>query len=178
MEYSKLAIVGEVGSGKTCLISTLSEIKPFETEAESSIDIGKRFTTVGIDYGRIQLDGETALGLYGVPGQERYSFLWEMVSESLWGLAILCKFGETLDAENLEKLLSYFSPQRNQLPCLVALTHCDEASDIELAAVIQQVQAMLTRHGVVGPVLKIDPRDRDSAITVLYTLNVMSQYSK
>ena len=88
MEYNKLAIVGEVGSGKTKIINTLSEISPVKTEAESSIDIGKKYTTVGIDYGRITLSEDTALGLYGVPGQERYSFLWEFVNTNLWGLLI------------------------------------------------------------------------------------------
>ena len=77
MDYQKLAIIGEVGAGKTQLVKTLSEISPLETEAKSSIDIGKEYTTVGIDYGRITLADDMALGIYGVPGQERYSFLWE-----------------------------------------------------------------------------------------------------
>ena len=67
-----MAVVGDVGAGKTQLIRSLSEIDPLSTEAQSSIDIGKEFTTVGIDYGRINLDEDTALGLYGVPGQQRF----------------------------------------------------------------------------------------------------------
>ena len=63
--YNKLAIVGEVGAGKTQLINTISEISPFATEARSSVDIGKEFTTVGIDYGRLSLDADIALGLFG-----------------------------------------------------------------------------------------------------------------
>ena len=79
MDYHKLVIFGEVGSGKTQLINTLSEITTFETEEKSSRDIGKEMTTVGIDYGRIQLDETSALGLYGVPGQERYQFLLSLI---------------------------------------------------------------------------------------------------
>ena len=74
MNYRKLAIVGEVGAGKTKMIATLSEINPIETEAESSVDIGKKYTTVGIDYGRISLSEDTALGLYGLPST---TLMWQ-----------------------------------------------------------------------------------------------------
>ena len=87
--YKKLAIVGEVGAGKTQLIKVISEISPFATEAKSSVDIGKEYTTVGIDYGRLTLDEDVALGLYGLPGQKRFSMLWEMVRQGLWGLLVL-----------------------------------------------------------------------------------------
>ena len=177
MSYLKLAIIGEVGAGKTKLVSTLSEISPFETEAESSIDIGKQYTTVGIDYGRIQLDDETALGLYGVPGQERYSFLWDFVNSSLWGLVILVKYGESPDIENLNKLLRFFSPRENGTACLVALTHAENALDDDLQDLTQDIQSILGTHGVVAPVFPIDTREKNSAETVLHTLNVINRYS-
>jgi len=166
MEYKKLAIIGEVGSGKTRLIKTLSEISPFETEAKSSIDIGKEFTTVGIDYGRISLASDVALGLYGVPGQERYSFLWEFVNKSLWGLLILVKSGETPDYENLEKLLNFFEPQKKSIACMVGITHCEDEDDEELTALSQEIQEILKQHDIVGPVVSIDPRESNSAMTI------------
>ncbi len=63
MDYRKLAIIGEVGAGKTQFVRTLSEISTIKTEAVSTMDIGKDLTTVGIDYGRIMIDQQTALGL-------------------------------------------------------------------------------------------------------------------
>ena len=174
MEYQKLAIAGEVGSGKTQLISTLSEINPLQTEAESSIDIGKKYTTVGIDYGRISLADDTALGLYGVPGQERYSFLWEMVNTSLWGLLILIKHGESPDYENLDKLLTFFAPNEKSTTCMIGITHCDGADDGSLIALSQEVQAMLQHYNIMAPVLNIDPRNRNSAVSVLQVFNAMN----
>ena len=174
MDYRKLAIVGEVGSGKTRIIGTLSEISPLETEAESSVDIGKTHTTVGIDYGRISLSDDIALGLYGVPGQERFSFLWEFVNTNLWGLLILFKSGETPDYENLDKLLNFFSPKENQTTCVVGITHCDNSDESELAALGQEVRAVLAHHQIVAPVLNIDPRNRDSAISVLHVFNAIN----
>jgi signal recognition particle receptor subunit beta len=177
MDCHKLAVIGEVGAGKTRLISTLSEIQPFETEAESSIDIGKQFTTVGIDYGRIQLDDETALGLYGVPGQDRYSFLWEFVKESLWGLVVLVKYGDVPDIENFDKLLTFFSPKQNNTACLVAITHCDDARESEVFELTQEIQSVLGVHGVVAPVLSVDARDKNSATTILHTLNAINRFN-
>ena len=74
MNYQKLAIIGEVGAGKTQMVKTLSEISPFETEVKSSIDIGKEYTTVGIDYGRITLSDDMALGIYGVQVKSVFLF--------------------------------------------------------------------------------------------------------
>ena len=174
MDYQKLAIVGEVGAGKTQIIQTLSEISPFGTEAKSTIDIGKEYTTVGIDYGRITLSEEMALGLYGVPGQERYSFLWEFVNQSLWGLLVLIKYGETPDYENLNKMLTFFDPEKSNTTCIIALTHCENADEIDLAALGQEVRAMLMHHDIVAPVINIDPRDTQSAKSLLVLFNALN----
>ena len=174
MDYRKLAIVGEVGAGKTKLVATLSEITPFKTEAESSIDIGKKYTTVGIDYGRISLSDDSALGLYGVPGQERYSFLWEFVSENLWGLLVLIKSGETPNYTNLDKLLTFFAPSKKSVACIIGITHCDNTDDGVTRALHQEIQAMLTHHNIVAPILNIDPRDQNSATSVLHIFNAIN----
>lgn len=174
MDYRKLAIVGEVGAGKTKLVATLSEIVPFETEAESSIDIGKKYTTVGIDYGRISLSDDTALGLYGVPGQERYSFLWEFVSKNLWGILLLIKSGETPDYNNLDKLLSFFAPTENKIACIVGITHCDETEEATTIALHHEVKAMLDHHKIIAPIMNIDPRNQDSASSALNIFNAIN----
>ena len=174
MDYRKLAIVGEVGAGKSKIIKTLSEIKPLETEAESSIDIGKTHTTVGIDYGRIALSEDTALGLYGVPGQERYSFVWELVNTSLWGILILIKHGTTPDYDNLTKMLNFFEPAKKGISCLIGVTHCEGVDSDEMSAFNQELQTLLMEHDLVSPVLNIDPRDKASAMMVLQVFNAIN----
>lgn len=175
-EYKKLAFSGELGSGKTQMISTLSDIRPLETDVESSVDIGKKFTTVGIDYGRISLSEDVALGLYGVPGQKRYAFLWELVNKSLWGLVILIRYGESPNYENIIDLLHYFNPKKYKTPCIVGVTHAENASVEVLQALNVEVQAILQCRDVQAPVLKIDPRDKDSALSLLYAFNTMNKY--
>ena len=177
MDYRKLAVVGEVGSGKTRLIHSLSEISPIETEAESSIDIGKKLTTVGIDYGRVTLSSDTALGLYGVPGQERYSFLWDFVNSSLWGLLVLIKFGQSPNYKNLDKLLTFFSPADKKVACIVGISHAEAAEADELSVLSMEVRSILERHAVDAPVLSVDPRSRESSILLLHTLNALNRYA-
>lgn len=174
MSYQKLAIIGEVGAGKTQMVKTLSEIDPIETEAKSSIDIGKEYTTVGIDYGRITLSDDMALGIYGVPGQERYSFLWEFVNSSLWGLLILIKHGETPNYDELDKMLTFFSPEKNQTTCIIGVTHCEDADETSLDVLSQEIRALLMHHNVVAPIINTDPRSRDSAISLLHLFNSLN----
>ncbi|RBP51167.1 GTP-binding protein [Arenicella xantha] len=176
MSYKKLAIIGEVGSGKTQLVQTLSEINPLQTEVESSIDIGKQFTTVGIDYGRISLSDDAALGLYGVPGQERYSFLWDMVNESLWGLVLLVTLDESPDLDQLDRLLTFFDPANRNTSVVAAITHSENANAKELHALGVEMRSALQGHGVNAPVLHIDARDKNSAMMVLVALNAISRY--
>ncbi|MYM63342.1 ATP/GTP-binding protein [Pseudomaricurvus sp. HS19] len=165
--YKKLAIVGEVGAGKTQLINTISEISPFATEARSSVDIGKEFTTVGIDYGRLSLDEDTALGLYGLPGQRRFSLLWETVRQGLWGLLILVKYGDGLNLEDLEHILRFYQPHSNGLPVVVGISHTEDATGDELEVLVDYIEFTLAAHNLVAPILPVDPRDVESSIMLL-----------
>lgn len=163
-----------MGAGKTQMVQTLSEISPIETEAKSTIDIGKEYTTVGIDYGRITLSEDMALGIYGVPGQERYSFLWEFVNRSLWGLLVLIKYEKAPDYNNLDKLLTFFAPEEHNTTCIIGITHCENADKAGMTILKQEIRTMLMQHHIVAPVISLDPRSRDSAVSVLHLFNSLN----
>lgn len=172
--YKKLAIVGEVGAGKTQLINTISEISPFATEARSSVDIGKEFTTVGIDYGRLSLESDVALGLYGLPGQKRFSMLWDMVKSGLWGLLILVRYGDDLNAASLHTVLDHFRPEDNNIPVVVGLSHCEMADDDDINAFSSLVEFVLDQYGLAVPVMPVDPRDVESSLMLLALFDAMN----
>ncbi len=178
--YKKLAVVGEVGSGKTQLINVISEISPFATEEKSSVDIGKEFTTVGIDYGRLTLQEDIALGLYGLPGQERFSMLWDMVKQGLWGLLVLVKYGEALNRETLKSILTHFNPAESNLPIIVGISHCDLASDEdEIDTLTELIQQLFEMDGLMVPIIPVDPRDLESILMLLQvfdSLNTSMEY--
>lgn len=173
INYRKLAVVGHVGAGKTCLVETLSDISPVNTDVDSSVDIGKATTTVGIDYGRIYLDKETALGIYGVPGQSRYSFIWEMVRESLWGIVVLFRLSEDLDEEGFREWLDFFQVSENTTPCIIGISHCDAESGDVLSEAITKVQNCLADKQIMAPIIPLDPRDSQQAVTLLNTINAL-----
>lgn len=174
MIYKKLAVVGEVGAGKTQLIHTISEISPFATEAKSSVEIGKEYTTVGIDYGRLTLSESIALGLYGLPGQQRFQMLWDMVRPGLWGLLLLVKYSRDGDIQHFHHILDYFFPTPNGLPLVIGVTHGDKAeSDKDLDQLLDAIQRTLDQRQLPAPIIPIDPRDAESSLMLLQVFDTL-----
>ncbi|MCX4668418.1 ATP/GTP-binding protein [Streptomyces sp. NBC_01381] len=95
----KVMIAGGFGTGKTTMVRSVSDIKPLTTEetlTQASIDVGhligvadKTETTVSLDFGRIGLDEQLVLYLFGTPGQERFRFLWNGLFKGALGAAVL-----------------------------------------------------------------------------------------
>lgn len=91
MQRLKIVFSGPMGAGKTQAISSLSDIPVVSTEVKNT-DLGanaKLLTTVGMDYGELTIEGGTSIGLYGTPGQERFSFIWPILSQGALGVVIL-----------------------------------------------------------------------------------------
>lgn len=87
----KIVFTGPVGAGKTTAISTLSDV-PIVSTNESASDMTKKRkgeTTVAMDYGTMSLDGQEKIHLYGTPGQERFNFMWEILTNNGLGLILL-----------------------------------------------------------------------------------------
>lgn len=162
----KIAFIGSVGSGKTTLIRQLSHGETLDTDVDSTIDIGKQKTTVGIDYGHVVLDDDTILGLYGVPGQRKFSLVWDHVKEGLWSVVILLKNNDTESIDELNYLIDYFEIT-NKMPVVVAVTHVGQSGAEKTIAVIQK---KLNELQITAPIFSIDPRDFDSAMLIMKTL--------
>lgn len=126
---AKILVVGPLGVGKTTLIGTVSEIKPLSTEAvmtqagarvDTVVPGGKTTTTVALDFGRMTIDGELVLYLFGTPGQQRFLPAWrDLAKGSLGALALV----DTRDLEasfdalgNLEELGLPFAVAVNVFP--------------------------------------------------------------
>ncbi len=77
----KIVVTGSFSAGKTTLIRTISEITVLSTEQDITDDTRSRkaATTVAMDVGRITLDRDLVLYLFGTPGHERFDFMWEIL---------------------------------------------------------------------------------------------------
>lgn len=92
MQAVKMVITGPFASGKTAFISAVSEIEVVATERKitSSHEAAvKAQTTVAMDFGRITVDDDLVLYLFGTPGQRRFDFMWEILSEGMLGFIVL-----------------------------------------------------------------------------------------
>src|SRR5690606_35354067 len=107
MQTVKMVITGPFSSGKTEFIRSISEIEVVSTERGISPDTAesqqKENTTVAMDFGRITVDDDLVLYLFGTPGQRRFDFMWEILAEGMLGFVVMVDssrpepFRESLD---------------------------------------------------------------------------------
>lgn len=162
----KLAVAGGFGAGKTTLVETISEIPPVSTDVEmtqASVGVDnatpdKTHTTVGIDFGRITLDADKVLYLFGAPGQERFAFLWPELFRGALGAVVLA------DTRFLERsFASVARVENSHLPFVVA--HNVFGNEGRFHS-LEDVRSALEVQPHV-PVVACDARDRSSVKSVL-----------
>ncbi|HNZ87753.1 MAG TPA: ATP/GTP-binding protein [Methanofastidiosum sp.] len=108
MRYAKIIITGPFNSGKTELVKTLSDIKVVETEEKLGNEkiSNKTNTTVVMDFGRTSLN-DNIIYLYGTPGQERFDFMWEILSNNMLGFIVMIDSTKR-DFSSAKNILKFF----------------------------------------------------------------------
>ena len=91
MQTVKIVVTGPFNAGKTEFIQSVSEIDVVSTEKKisSAKEKVKESTTVAMDFGRITVDEDLVLYLFGTPGQKRFDFMWEILSEGMLGFIVI-----------------------------------------------------------------------------------------
>jgi small GTP-binding protein len=92
MQTVKMVVTGPFSAGKTEFIRSVSEIDVVSTERKISSNqekAVKEATTVAMDFGRITVDDDLVLYLFGTPGQRRFDFMWEILSEGMLGFVVM-----------------------------------------------------------------------------------------
>jgi small GTP-binding protein len=91
MQTVKMVVTGPFSAGKTEFIRSVSEIDVVSTERKISSEAEKikATTTVAMDFGRITVDDDLVLYLFGTPGQKRFDFMWEILSEGMLGFIVV-----------------------------------------------------------------------------------------
>jgi signal recognition particle receptor subunit beta len=167
---TKIVVAGGFGVGKTTLVTAVSEITPLQTEAlmtqasEDTDDLTgtpeKLTTTVAMDFGRITLDDDLVLYLFGTPGQQRFWFMWDDLTRGAIGAVVLA---DTRRLSDCFPALDYF--ESCGLPYIVAVNHFDGSEQFEP----EDVREALTVPPHI-PVMIMDARRRISVVETLLAL--------
>ncbi len=122
MKTVKMVITGAVNSGKTQFIRTISEIEVVSTERRSTDEVSqiKAETTVAMDFGRITIANDLVLHLFGTPGQKRFDFMWEILSEGMLGLLILVDSTRPETFRETLRIVDFFTSYRESPYLIVA----------------------------------------------------------
>lgn len=168
MSDYKIIFSGPVGAGKTTAIKSISDIPPVLTDevASDMTRERKNGTTVAMDYGIIKLPGTERIHLYGTPGQERFNFMWEILTQGGIGLILLINNQRPDPFGDLHFFLNAFKEFIAQGKVVVGVTQMDLAH----TPMIEDYHLQLENYGVKLPIFDIDARIKKDVSILLEAL--------
>lgn len=168
MSNYKIIFTGPVGAGKTTAIGSLSDI-PVVTTDEQASDMTqnrKEKTTVAMDYGLMKLEGGERIHLYGTPGQERFDFMWEILTQGGIGLILLLDNTRADPFQDMRFFLNSFDDFIKRTKLAIGVTRMDLAD----GPVLDQYHAELKKLGINPPLFEVDARKRIDIVQLVEAL--------
>lgn len=179
-QVHRIVFVGAFGVGKTTAITAVSDIAPLRSDAvisapglDGEINTDKTSTTVAIDYGEIQLGEHERYALYGVPGQVRFSHVWDMVLPRAFGVVLLANPQDRDDLAQTRTWLEHVAKRAPNATVLIGVTRTAPDDDRAL----EPYRQLIAPWHPTQPVFAVDPREREHVRWMLGTLLALAGHS-
>jgi len=171
---NKLIFTGPTGSGKTTAIGAISEAPPIRTDVRSTDEarLRKEMTTVAMDYGYFTLDDGNRVHLYGTPGQERFNYMWTILTRGGIGLVLLIDNARPDPLSDMEFYLKAFKDFIAETGVVIGVTRTDVSEEFTL----DDYRMKLFELGDIHPVFEIDARESEDVKILIHALLAVLQY--
>lgn len=168
MSDYKIIFTGPVGAGKTTAIASISDVPPVGTDAAASDMTNKRkgSTTVAMDYGILKLDGGEQIHLYGTPGQERFDFMWDILTTGGLGLVLLIDNTRDNPMKDLNFFFNAFSDFIKETSLVVGITQ----TDLIKKPKIEDYRNQLKELNCNVPIFEVDARQKKDVSLLVQSL--------
>ncbi len=167
MKY-KIIIAGPVGAGKTTAINSLTNKNSLMTDVAVSDEVTskrKSNTTVAMDFGVVKINDDVA-HVYGTPGQQRFNFMWEILSEGADGLILLLDNTRNYPYRDLKYFVESFADLIASQTLMIGVTRSDESDETPVEA----YQQWLGELKLDADVKFIDARKKEDVEQVVFAL--------
>lgn len=160
----KIVFTGTPGAGKTTAIAALSDIAPIVTDvANSDPSLAKAVTTVGMDYGHVDLGPGVRVRLFGTPGQQRFDFMWRILVEQALGLVILIDNSRPDPLADLRVYLDAFADLLPHMNCVIGVGRTLECP----VPTLDDFADLLAERDLAVPTLAVDVRERPDVLLLI-----------
>jgi len=168
MSVYKIIFTGPVGSGKTTAIGAISDVPVVKTDEQASdmTKNRKKATTVAMDYGALFLGENEKIHLYGTPGQERFNFMWDILTQGGLGLVLLIDNTRADPFKDMHFFLDAFKDFITDKKLVIGISRMDLRSTPNL----DEYHKQLVGRGLNPPVFEIDARRRDDVSILVQAL--------
>jgi signal recognition particle receptor subunit beta len=168
MSQYKIIFTGPVGAGKTTAINSISDVPPIMTDAAASdmTKLRKSSTTVAMDYGIMNLAGGEKLHLYGTPGQERFDFMWDILTTGGIGLILLLDNTRADPFQDMKFFLDTFDKFITNTSVAIGVTQMD----LSKKPAIEDYHIQLRALNLNPPVFAVDARVKNDVSLLVQAL--------
>lgn len=164
MKDLKIVFTGPPGAGKTTAIGAVSDRPPIVTDVQNTDPtLAKERTTVGLDYGDVDLGDGQRVRLFGTPGQQRFEFLWRILAADALGLVILLDNSSADPLADLAVYLDAYGSLLGTMNCVIGVGRTLESP----LPTLDVFADLVAERGFCVPVLPVDVREREDVLMLL-----------